>query len=213
MSRKTMFQYMLSLVIIMTLVGCATTILQTQAKMTRTISLSPDQLKDKSVYLRVTGTQASKIELEAPLKKALQARGVSIVDNADDARFYLHVNTLFADNLKEAARLDLALFGGVAAGAISTVNHSGGDSLLIGVGVALAMGVADRALADETYRAVISVNLKERITSEEGGAPWSHTKENETRLFIEAVRMGLNLEEAKPIMEDKAVYQIAEIFK
>lgn len=213
MSSKTIFQYVLSFVIIMTLAGCATTTLQTQAKMTRSISLSPDQLKEKSVYLRVTGTQASKIELEAPLKKALQERGVSVVDNADDARFYLHVNTLFADNLKEAARLDVALFGGVAAGAISTVNHSGGDSLLIGVGVALAMGVADRALADETYRAVISVTLKERIMPEEGRAPWSHTKEDETRLFIEAVRMGLNLEEAKPIMEDKAVYQIAEIFK
>jgi len=79
-------------------------------KMTRSISLSPDQLKEKSVYLRVTGTQASKIELEAPLKKALQERGVSVVDNADDARFYLHINTLFADNLKEAARLDVALF-------------------------------------------------------------------------------------------------------
>ncbi|ATB69080.1 Lipoprotein YlpA [Sulfurospirillum diekertiae] len=198
--------------ITLSLSGCATSTLQTQAKMTRTISLSPDQLKEKSVYLRVTGTQASKIELEAPLKKALQDRGVHIVDNADEARFYLHVNTLFADNLKEAARLDVALFGGVAAGAIATVNNSGGDSLLIGVGVALAMGVADRALADETYRAVISVNLKERITPE-GNSPWSHTKEDETRLFIEAVRMGLNLEEAKPIMEDKAVYQIAEIFK
>lgn len=195
------------------LVGCATTTLQTQAKMTRSISLSPDQLKEKSVYLRVTGTEASKIELEAPLKKALQDRGVRIVDNADNARFYLHVNTLFADNLKEAARLDVALFGGVAAGAIATVNHSGGDSLLIGVGVALAMGVADRALADETYRAVVSVTLKKRSTQEEGMEPWSYAKENETRLFIEAVRMGLNLEEAKPIMEDKAVYQIAEIFK
>ncbi|NBL00269.1 MAG: hypothetical protein EOM50_20115 [Erysipelotrichia bacterium] len=194
------------------IMGCATTTLQTQAKMTRTISLSPDQLKDKSVYLRVTGTEASKIELEAPLKKALQDRGVRMVDNADNARFYLHVNTLFADNLKEAARLDVALFGGVAAGAISTVNHSGGDSLLIGVGVALAMGVADRALADETYRAVISVNLKER-SIQDTSSSWSNAKEDETRLFIEAVRMGLNLEEAKPIMEDKAVYQIAEIFK
>jgi len=192
--------------------GCATTTLQIQAKMTRSISLSPDQLKEKSVYLRVTGTEASKIELETPLKKALQDRGVRIVDNADNARFYLHVNTLFADNLKEAAKLDVALFGGVAAGAISTVNHSGGDSLLIGVGVALAMGVADRALADETYRAVISVNLKER-SIQDTSSSWSNAKEDETRLFIEAVRMGLNLEEAKPIMEDKAVYQIAEIFK
>ena len=197
--------------IMLFLSGCATTTLQTQAKMTRTISLSPDQLKNKNVYLRVTGTQASKIELEAPLKQALQERGVSVVDNPDDARFYLHVNTLFADNLKEAARLDMALFGGVAAGAISTINHSGGDSLLIGVGVALAMGVADRALADETYRAVISVSLKEKSTIE-GSASWND-KEDETRIYVEAVRMGLNLEEAKPIMEEKATYKIAEIFK
>lgn len=197
---------------VLLLQGCATTTLQTQAKMTRTISLNPDQLKEKNVYLRVTGTQASKIELEVPLKKALEERGVSVLDNADDAKFYLHVNTLFADNLKEAARLDVALFGGVAAGAIATVNHSGGDSLLIGVGVALAMGVADRALADETYRAVISVSLKER-GQQDDRSTWSNAKENETRLFVEAVRMGLNLEEAKPIMEEKAVYQIAEIFK
>ena len=203
---------MFIVIIILCLCGCATTTLQTQAKMTRSISLNPDQLKEKSVYIRVTGTDASKIELEAPLKKALQDRGVRIVDNADNARFYLHVNTLFADNLKEAARLDVALFGGVAAGAISTVNHSGGDSLLIGVGIALAMGVADRALADETYRAVISVHLKEK-RGEEDSSSWSNAKEDETRLFIEAVRMGLNIEEAKPIMEDKAVYQIAEIFK
>lgn len=203
---------MLIVVITLHLGGCATTTLQTQAKMTRSISLSPDQMKEKSLYLRVTGTEASKIELEAPLKKALQDRGVHIVDNADNARFYLHVNTLFADNLKEAARLDLALFGGVAAGAISTVNHSGGDSLLIGVGVALAMGVADRALADETYKAVISVHLKEKI-GEEGRPTWDNAKEDESRLFIEAVQMGLNLEKAKPIMEQKAVYQIAEIFK
>jgi len=93
-----------------------------------------------------------------------------------------------------------------------TVNHSGRDSLLIGVGVALAMGLADRALADETYRAVISVNLKER-SIQDTSSSWSNAKEDETRLFIEAVRMGLNLKEAKPIMEDKAVYQIAEIFK
>jgi len=197
-----------SALVTLILSGCATSTLQTQAKLTRTISLNPDQLNDKRVYLRVTGTRASKIDLEVPLKKALQERGVRVVDNADDARFYLHVNTLFADNLKEAVKLDVALFGGMAAGAIATTSNNGGDSLLIGVGVALAMGVADRALADETYRAVISVSLQEKD-------PTTHQwkRASETRLFVEAVRMGLNLEEAKPIMEDKAVYQLAEIFK
>ena len=189
------------------LCGCATSTLQTQAKMTRSISLTPTQLENKSVYLRITGTQASKIDLETPLKKALEERHVKVVDYAQDAKFYVHINTLFADNLKEAAKLDVALFGGVAAGAISTVNHSGGDSLLIGVGVALAMSVADRALADETYRAIMTLSLREK-----NGQAWSD-KEEETRIYVEAVRMGLNLDEAKPIMEAKAAYQIAEIFK
>lgn len=141
----------LGLLILFILTGCATTELQSKVKMTRTITLMPNQLADKKVYLRVTGTEASKIDLEAPLKKALEERGVIIVDNANDAKFYLHVNTLFADNLKEAANLNTALLGGAAAGAIATVNNSGGNSILIGVGTALAMGIADRALADETY--------------------------------------------------------------
>jgi len=188
--------------------GCATSTLQTQAKMTRSISLTPDELKNKSVYLRVTGTQASRLALEEPLKQSLQERGITVVQNGEDAQIYLHVNTLFADNLKEAARLDAALFGGVAAGAIATHSNSSGNSLLIGVGVALAMGIADRALADETYRAIIDVSVqnKNAVSNQ-----WAEAKES--RLFVEAVRMGLNIEEAKPIMESKASYLIAEIFK
>lgn len=206
---KTLFS-LFSILIMIGMTGCATTNLQTQAKMTRTITLMPNQLNDKKVYLRVTGTEASKIELEEPLKKALIERGV-ILTSAEEANFYLHINTLFADNLKEAANLNAALLGGVAAGAIATVNNSGGNSILIGVGVALAMGVTDRALADETYRAVINIALSEKNKSNPTTTEWSRPQE--TRLLIEAVRMNLNLEEAKPIMEQKASYQIAEIFK
>lgn len=184
--------------------GCATSTLQTQAKMTRTVTLMPDQLNDKKVYLRVTGTEASKIELEEPLTKALGQRGV-ILTSSEEANFYLHVNRLFADNLKEDANLNTALLGGAAAGAIATVNNSGANSILIGV------GVTDRALADETYRAVINIALSERNKSNTATTEWSRPQE--TRLLVEAVRMNLNLEEAKPIMEQKASYQIAEIFK
>ena len=206
---KTLFS-LFSILIMIGMTGCATTNLQTQAKMTRTITLMPDQLNEKKVYLRVTGTEASKIELEEPLKKALIERGVFLT-SSEEANFYLHINTLFADNLKEAANLNAALLGGAAAGAIATVNNSGGNSILIGVGVALAMGVADRALADETYRAVINIALSERNKNTSTATEWSRSQE--TRLLIEAVRMNLNLEEAKPIMEQKVSYQIAEIFK
>lgn len=207
---QKILSFFIGLFLMVFMTGCATSTLQTQAKMTRTVTLMPDQLSDKRVYLRVTGTGASKIELEEPLKKALIERGV-ILSSAEEAHFYLHINTLFADNLKEAANLNTALLGGAAAGAIATVNNSGGNSILIGVGVALAMGVTDRALADETYRAVINIALSERNKSNTATTEWSRPQE--TRLLVEAVRMNLNLEEAKPIMEQKAVYQIAEIFK
>ena len=65
----------------------------------------------------------SKIELEEPLKKALIERGV-LLTSSEEANFYLHINTLFADNLKEAANLNTALLGGAAAVAIATVNNS-----------------------------------------------------------------------------------------
>lgn len=189
--------------------GCATTQLQTQAKMTRTISLSPKALENKKVLLRVTGTQASILEIEEPLVKALAQRGVMFVNSADEATISLHVNTLFADNLKEAANYSASMAGGVISGSLARANgNSGGNSILIGVGVALAMGIADRALADETYRAVIDVSLREKDLATN---QWKD--EDKTRLLVEAVKMGLNKQEAKPVMEEKAVYQIAELLK
>lgn len=189
------------------LTGCATTNLQTMAKTTRTISLSPEVLKNKTVYLRVTGTQASILELEKPLKTALEQRGVTLVDTPDLATISLHINTLFANNLKEAAKYKASLIGGSVGGALAHARgNSGGDSILIGIGVALAMGVAENALADETYRAIIDVSLREKVNNTWAG-------EEKTRVIVQALKMGLDIKEAKPIMESKAIYQIAEIFK
>ncbi len=208
---KNTLKALITLISLFFFAGCATSTLQTQAKTTRTISLMPDQLKDKRVYLRVTGTEASKIELEEPLRKALVERGV-VLSTPDEANFYLHVNTLFADNLKEATNLNTILFAGGAVGILASTNNSGKNSLLIGIGTALAMGVADRALADETYRAVITVALSEKNKDHTNSAlEWKTPYE--TRVLVEAVRMGLDITEAKPIMETKASYQIAEIFK
>jgi hypothetical protein len=197
--------FLLTLLIFLT--GCATTELQTIAKTTRTISLSPETLKSKLVYLRVTGTEASILELEQPLREALQKRGVTLVQDPDLATMSLHINTLFADNLKEAANYKASLIGGGVAGGLAHARgNSSGDSILIGIGVALAMGLAEKALSDETYRAVIDVFLREKRNN-----VWA--EEEKTRVLVEAVKMNLDKNEAKPIMEFKAVYQIAEILK
>lgn len=187
--------------------GCGTTTPQIQSKMTRTISVSPNILQDKVVFLRVTGTEASVMDLEEPLKKGLLQKGVKLVENQNDAKISLHINTLFANNLKEAATYKAAAFGGTTAAVASRSNgNSSGDSILIGIGVALAMGVAENALADETYRAVVDVSL--RIKDKD---TWSN--EEKTRILVEAVRMGLNVQEAKPMMEEQVVQKISDILK
>ncbi|MDD3324899.1 MAG: complement resistance protein TraT [Sulfurospirillaceae bacterium] len=186
--------------------GCATTTLQTQAKTTRTISLSPDVLQSKSVFLRVTGTSASVLELEEPLKKALQERGVKLVEDQNLANISLHVNTLFANNLKEASNYQATFGAGVTSGVISRMGgNSGKDSILIGIAVAIAMGVAQNALADDTYRAVIDISVRTKPEGKE----WSN--EDKTRVLVEAVKMGLDAKEAKPVMEKQAVQKIADI--
>ena len=187
--------------------GCGTATLQVQSAMTRTVSIDPALLAQKRVILRVTGTQASVMELEAPLKEALVKRGVTLASSPDEATLFLHVNTLFANNLKEAANYNAMALGGIASGGIAKgMGNSGGDSILIGIGVAIAMGAVDRALADETYRAVIDISLRSKKENAWGD-------EEKTRVLVEAVKMGLSTSEAKPIMEEQAVQKIADILE
>lgn len=187
--------------------GCGTTTTQIQAKMTRTISVSPNVLQDKVLFLRATGTEASVLDLEQPLRQALIQKGVKLVDNPSDAKISIHINTLFANNLKEAATYKASAFGGgTAAVAARTSGHNAGDSILIGIGIALAMGIAEQALADETYRAVVDVSLRTKEND-----IWSN--EEKTRVLVEAVRMGLNIQDAKPIMEEQVIQKISDILK
>lgn len=188
--------------------GCGTATPQIQSKMTRTISLSPNFLQNKVVYLRVTGTEASVLNLEEPLKEALTQKGVKLVENPDEAKLSLHINTLFANNLKEAANYKASLLGGsIAGGMAKGYGNNSGDSILIGVGVALAMGIAEHALADETYRAIVDVSLRTKNNENE----WNN--EEKTRILVEAVQMGLKVEEAKPIMEKQVIQKISDILK
>ena len=193
---------------ILFLSGCGTTTPQIQSKMTRTISVNPNILQEKVVFLRVTGTEASVMDLEQPLRQALIQKGVKLVDNPSDAKISIHINTLFANNLKEAVTYKAAAFGGTTAAVASRSNgNSTGDSIFIGIGVALAMGVAENALADETYRAVVDVTLRTKKSDSE----WSD--EDKTRILVEAVQMGLNVQKAKPIMEEQVIQKISDILK
>jgi hypothetical protein len=83
--------------------GCATTTLQTKAKMTRTIILDHSKNEDKTIYLQVTNTSGSggeDMELYSSLKTKLQQKGYTVLNSSKNAGYGLFVNVLFANNLK-----------------------------------------------------------------------------------------------------------------
>ncbi len=239
--------------------GCATMTLQTRVAMTRTIVLDPVKKSDMTVFLRVRNTAASKIKLKSDLVKELHKRGLRIVDDPTKAKYLLNVNVLFADNLKEAQALKIAMGAGVNTALVAGIsNSSGKDAIVAGVAAALLGGIIGSATEDSTYRAVIDISVKERKnqtlkavhTIEESQASITNSKisgfgnevageplsksgggslndglntvdsynfstnyiQHKTRILVSAVKMGLDLKKAAPILEKKAAYEIAEIF-
>jgi len=238
--------------------GCATTTLQTQSKMTRSITLDHSEVTNKNIYVQVTNTSGGggeNMQLHQAIKIKLQNRGYTVVDSSKDASYGLIVNVLFANNLKEALALSAATGLGTVAGVGSYAGgNSGRDALGAGLVMAIGAGIVGKALEDEIFRAIIDVNVRQYdntnirtikstsvgdpiITTTQkdelgGGALNSdgysevssgisqnttqdltkHYEEHITRVFVEAVKMDLELADALPILEDKASTQITNIF-
>jgi len=199
-------QITLILSILLVLSGCGTMSLETSAKLTNSITIDHSRVKDKTIYVQVTNTANSggeKMDLINSIKDSLRKKGYSVVDSSSDATFGLFVNVLFANNLKEANAVRAAAGLGASTGIIAMGSGSNtGDSLLIGATAALAGAVVGKAMEDETFKAVIDVDVKNYIKN----------TSDETRLYARAVKMNLDLEEAMPILQKEATRSITNIF-
>jgi len=194
--------------IAITLSGCGTTTLQTKTDLTRTVSLTPTQLDIKELYLRVTDTNASIVEPKAQIVEKLKTIGIETTDDANKANTMLHINTLFANNLKEAQDYSIAGAAGALGGtAVGISSDNGVAGIVAGVGIALAMGLAQNAMADETYRSVSDIIIRQKDANGE----WIEI--GKTRVISEAVKMGLDPKEAKSALEEQIATKVVSIFE
>jgi hypothetical protein len=142
--------------------GCATTQLQTQAKMTRSIFLEPVKKSQKIVYVTVKNTSGHEINLEPKLVSLIRQKGYKITDDPDTAKYILIVNVLFADNLREANAANAASTAGTI-GAIAGSFNGGRDSLITGLAAAAVGGVLGKITEDNIFRMVVDVSVREKI--------------------------------------------------
>ena len=244
--------------------GCATTELQTQAKMTRTIFLDPVARSQKTVFVSVKNTSGNGIDLTNNIVNGLKKKGYIVVDDPAQAKYILMANILFANNLREdntgkgvVAGTTAGVIGGVASG-----GSSGGDikaRIIGGIIGAVAGGLIAHAGEDDIYRMVVDVDVREKINqkvstvssttegqsvienqeraglindfagkikSKDGAggklddgvteskqqAYATNYIDKKTKVFAEAVKNGLKLKEALPILSKKVSQQIVAIF-
>mgnify|MGYP002366468974 FL=1 len=194
------------LICLLLFVGCATMQLETNSKLTRTIVIDHSNLTNKTIYLQVTNTANSggeKMNLNENIINSLKAKGYEIVDSSQKASYSLFVNVLFANNLKEARAIQTAVASGVFGGVGALASGSNGsNSLIVGATAALAGGLIGKALEDETFRTVIDIQVINNL---------NNSNEN-TRVYCEAIKTNLDLNEAMPILEKEATKSIVNIF-
>jgi len=147
--------------------GCATTELQTQAKMTRSVFLDPVAKSQKSIFISVKNTSGNGVDLTDKIVAGVKKRGYVVVDDPANAKYILMANILYANNLKEdntgkgvVAGTTAGVIGGIASG-----GTGGGDlkaRIIGGVIGAVAGGLIAHAAEDDVYRMVVDIDIREK---------------------------------------------------
>jgi hypothetical protein len=143
--------------------GCATSELQTSAKMSQSVFINPVKKELRTVFISSKNTSGQRINLENTLIAELQAKGYKVVDDPEIATYVLMVNVLYCDKKQE----NNALGAGVAAGAIGagvSGYNNGGAGQMIGVGLgAAALGaLVGKATEDTIYQMQVDIVIREK---------------------------------------------------
>ena len=77
--------------------GCATSELQTSARMTQSVFINPVAKEKRTVFISTKNTSGTQINLENRIVQALYAKGYTIVDDPEKATYVLMTNILFCN--------------------------------------------------------------------------------------------------------------------
>ncbi len=148
--------------------GCATTELQTQAKMTQSIFLNPVKKSQRIIYVDIKNTSGEEIDVLMPLvEKKLQAKGYKLTDNPELAQYILQANVLFANDKKENNAAGGAVAGGaVGVGVGGHNSDSTGTTVAAGAAGAVIGGLLAKWTEDTVFQMVVDVNIREKTNKE-----------------------------------------------
>lgn len=232
--------------VIMSLVGCTamtTSIshknLVAQTKMSDTIFLQPVSDDEEVVYVQVKNTSDQPgFEVTEKIKKSIIARGYKVTDDMDKAHYILQANVLKVTSMTPEEAKDVqgstfnsAISGGAVGAGVGALSGDSSTALAAGL-IGAAIGtIADAAVKDITFVAVVDLQISERVAvgdaisqkstsklkngssetvqNSSGDTQWQRYQ---TRLTATADKVNLTYAEAQPVLEQNVANSVAGIF-
>ncbi|PAV10535.1 conjugal transfer protein TraT [Arsenophonus sp. ENCA] len=205
--------------------------------MSETIWLDP--ALQKTVYLQIKNTSDKDMsDLASLIRKAVEAKGYTVVNNPNAAYYWIQANVLKADkmDLRDAHRFlsqgyeGASLGAAVGASAMAYNVDSTGGALGMGLAAGLVGAAVDAMVEDVNYTMItdlqisalsngtkVTVNDTMRLKQGTSGAKLQTSTETtnrhkyQTRIVSNANKVNLKFEEAKPELENQLAKSIANI--
>ena len=141
--------------------GCATTQLQTSAKMTQSVFINPVAKDKRTIFINMKNTSGANINLERTIAQSLIARGYTIIDDPEISTYVLMTNVLYCDKKQENNAAGGVGMGGVA-GALANSGSSGRGIAAAGLAGAVVGGLIAKATEDTIYQMQVDIVIREK---------------------------------------------------
>ncbi|SPP32628.1 Lipoprotein YlpA [Arsenophonus endosymbiont of Aleurodicus floccissimus] len=211
--------------------------LEVKTQMSETIWLDP--ALQKTVYLQIKNTSDKEMsDLASLIRKAVEAKGYTVVNNPNAAYYWIQANVLKADkmDLRDTQRFLSQGYEGADIGAVVGATamaynvDSTGGALGVGLAAGLIGAAADAMVEDVNYTMItdlqisalsknnnLTVNDTARLKQGTSGSQLQTSTKTtnrhkyQTRIVSNANKVNLKFEEAKPELENQLAKSIANI--
>ena len=159
MSHKVLISSVVAATLLLS--GCATSNLQTSAKMTQSVFINPVAKEKRTVFINMKNTSGTEINLERTIAQTLGTKGYMLVDDPETATYVLMTNVLYCNKKQENNVGQGVGLGGIG-GALANSGSNNRSVAAAGLAGAIVGGLIAKATEDTIYQMQVDIVIREK---------------------------------------------------
>lgn len=197
--------------------GCATSNLQTSAKMTQSVFINPVAKEKRTVFITMKNTSGTDINLERTISQTLGAKGYMLVDDPEAASYVLMTNVLYCNKKQENNVGQGVGLGGIG-GALANSGSNNRSVAAAGLAGAIVGGLIAKATEDTIYQMQVDILIREKakgkVTSTTGNiAGQASVKDGQKAGFVNSFGGAIRDTEASGQLNSNSVNTNAQTYE